>query len=73
MGAARPGGAAAGPYELVHDGDLRDRVFLVKHNVPFDVALSMDDNTVKAWVIMLGEYEGGVFDWDMDEWSRRDA
>jgi hypothetical protein len=36
---------------------------LVQQNVPFDVAFSLTNNQRKAWLIAIGENEGGEFDW----------
>ncbi len=73
MGRARRGGVAGGPYDLADDPDLRCRLFLVSESVPFDVAFCLDDATLKAWVVIFGEKNGGVFDWDENEWVRQDG
>ncbi|CAN7329504.1 hypothetical protein LJR084_001924 [Variovorax sp. LjRoot84] len=44
-------------------------MWLVKHNVPFDVAFQMDDVTRTAMCIVLAEMEGGEFDWDSMCWK----
>jgi hypothetical protein len=39
--------------------------------LPFDVAFSVDDNFVLAWIIAKGENEGGEFLWDQMQWLKK--
>jgi hypothetical protein len=42
---------------------------LVAHNVPFDVAFSLDAEDRRLWVIILGEViEKREYDWGRQEW-----
>lgn len=43
---------------------VRECLWLVKNNVPFDVAFSLDDVTRTAWCIVFSEFEGNKFNWD---------
>jgi hypothetical protein len=36
----------------------------VKHGVPFDVAFSLNEIDRAAFAIVMGQFEGGKFDWD---------
>lgn len=51
---------------------LRERLYLVKNGVPFDVAFSLDDIEATAFLIILHEMDGGTFDWSEMRWRRRD-
>ena len=42
---------------------LREALYLVKNGVPFDVAFSMRRTERHAWSIVMGELEGGQFNW----------
>ena len=46
-------------------------LWLVKNGVPFDVAFSVDEDTLKGWTVLFGKFEGGEFDWDADRWRER--
>lgn len=37
------------------------RCFLVKNGVPYDLAMSMDDDWAAAHAVVLGEWGGGKF------------
>jgi hypothetical protein len=43
---------------------VREALWLVKHNVPFDVAFALDDVTRAAFSIVFSEFEGSKFDWE---------
>lgn len=51
---------------------LRTILFLAAHGVPFDVAGSLSEDDLLAWSIIVGENEGGVFDFARMEWCRPD-
>lgn len=53
------------------DGELREQLWLVKHGVPFDVAFSLDRTERMAWSVIMGEFEGGTFNWSSGTWDRR--
>ena len=42
----------------------------MKEGVPFDVAFSLDADYRTGFSIILGELEGGSFDWSRGEWER---
>jgi len=48
-------------------------LWLVKNNVPFDVAFSLDDTTRTAFAIMFSEMEGNKFDWDLLDYVKREG
>jgi hypothetical protein len=41
---------------------MRQRIWLVKNGIPFDVAFAVDAATSSAWAIMFQEFEGAEFD-----------
>lgn len=46
---------------------------LMKGGVPFDIAWAMADSAemtpaVLAWIVIMGEIEGGEFDWARLKW-----
>jgi hypothetical protein len=45
-------------------------VILIKHGVDLDVAFSMDHIMRRAWLIVLGQSEGGNWDWDLNCWRK---
>jgi hypothetical protein len=49
---------------------MRECLALLKHGVPFDVAFALDNNTRTAWLVMIGENEGGVFNWNTGQWEK---
>lgn len=42
----------------------------MKEGVPFDVAFSLPPEYRAAFSIILGELEGGTFDWSLGEWEK---
>lgn len=52
---------------------VRECLFLLSKGVPFDVAFSLDATMRLAWCVVLGELDGGTFDWNRLEWDKRDA
>ena len=52
---------------------VKDCLFLVNKGVPFDVAFTLDATMRLAWCVVLGELDGGRFDWTRLEWDKRDA
>lgn len=49
-------------------GDFRESLVLVKNGVPFDVAFSMSRKMRRAAIIVLGEIDGGRWNWDSMSW-----
>lgn len=47
---------------------------LFKHGVPFDVAWAMIDGGMEAeviaYIVAIGQTEGGKFDWDTMSWEK---
>ncbi|WP_435018495.1 hypothetical protein TA3x_000469 [Tundrisphaera sp. TA3] len=54
---------------LVENGELNNRLYLVKNNVDFDVAFSLEDHQVTAWAIIFGRMDGGEWDWASMSWK----
>ncbi|WP_158554648.1 hypothetical protein [Methylovirgula sp. 4M-Z18] len=48
------------------------RAYLVKNNVPFDVAMSFSDADLLAWNVILHELDGASFDWETMRWRKRE-
>ncbi len=46
------------------------RAYLVKNNVPFDVAMSFDTANLLAWNVILNELDGASFDWEILKWRK---
>ena len=40
--------------------------------VPFDVAFSLDPTDRMAWTIIIGELEGGQWDWSGMAWKKQE-
>lgn len=59
--------AALAAYTQI--GELRDGLFLVRNGVPFDVAFSLEGEERRAWVIVLGELDGLVWDYGAGRWD----
>ncbi|WP_407146236.1 hypothetical protein [Bradyrhizobium sp. ORS 86] len=47
------------------------RVAATNVGLPFDVAFSVDDDFVIAWIVTHGENNGGSFDWLTGQWGAR--
>jgi hypothetical protein len=56
---------------LFDDPQVTECLFLVKHNIPFDVAFSLDAEMRAAWVIRMSSFEGNEFDWVTGTWVRQ--
>jgi hypothetical protein len=39
-------------------------LWLIRNNVPLDVAFQLDDVTRSAWCIVFSEMDGHQFDWN---------
>ena len=48
------------------------RAFLVKNNVPFDVAMAFDAVDLLTWNVMLRELDGASFDWENMRWRKQE-
>lgn len=56
---------------LAETPGLADCLFLVMHGIPFDVAFSLDEDQRLAWVVIIGEFHGGKFDWAARMWREK--
>jgi hypothetical protein len=43
---------------------------LVGRGVPFDVAFSLSNDERVAWIIIYGEIDGGIFNWQTGQWEK---
>ena len=48
---------------------FRERAFLMKNGVPFDVAMSLELYEVIAFTIAFGEFDGNEFDFPNFRWK----
>lgn len=48
-------------------------LWLIKQGIPFDVAFSLPPAERLAMVVVFGQFDGGVFDWDTGTWRKRNA
>ena len=46
-----------------------DSLFLVRNHVPFDVAFSLDWDERTAWIVVMGQLDGRVWDWGAMRWT----
>ena len=40
-------------------------------HIPFDVAMSLTNAELLGFTVIMGELDGGTFDWDNMEWEKR--
>lgn len=45
-------------------------LYLVKNGVPWDVAMGLDQEERLGFVIRLGSFEGGKFNWITGQWEK---
>ena len=55
---------------IADNGEIRNRLYLVKNNVPFDVAMSLEEHEVLAYAIIFGELDGGTWNWSTGQWDK---
>lgn len=48
---------------------MASRLRLVKNGVPFDVSMSIPDYQVLAWSIIMGQADGGKWDFGSMKWK----
>lgn len=53
---------------LYESADLWECLLLIKNGVPLDVAFSLPVDERLAWAVVMGEINGGKFDWDAMQW-----
>ncbi len=51
---------------------LKETLWLVRNNVPVDMAFALDDVTRAAWCIIFSEFEGRSFDVDRMRWKSQE-
>ncbi len=51
--------------------DFRDRCYILKNGVPFNVAFGIDDTLRLAFAITFGELDGGEFDFTSMSWREK--
>jgi hypothetical protein len=56
---------------LADNGELIECLWLVRNNVPFDVAFSLRDHERFAWCVIFARFEGSDFDFATDKWKQR--
>lgn len=47
---------------------LKEAAALIKHGVPWDVAMNMSRGTRWAFLVIFGELNGNRFNWDAMQW-----
>jgi len=40
----------------------------MRNGVPFDVAFSLEQEERRAWIVVIGELDGLVWDWGAMQW-----
>jgi hypothetical protein len=50
---------------------LRECVALVRRGFPPDWAFSLSNDMRVAFLVILGDLDGGVFDWSSGTWKER--
>lgn len=43
----------------------------MSRGVPFDVAFNLQSEDTLVWTVILGEIDGGEFDWNSMSWKDR--
>ncbi|HEV8029799.1 MAG TPA: hypothetical protein VGP42_02150 [Stellaceae bacterium] len=46
-------------------------LYLVKNNVPFDLAASLSADDLLLWSIVMGRFDGAEFDFERMRWKER--
>ena len=69
MSAAGPKDGPAALRVLTQSADLVDSLYLVRNGVPFDVAFSLEQVERTAWIVVIGELDGRVWDWGAMRWT----
>ena len=50
---------------------LRQVLLLARSGVPWDHAWAISSERRNAYVVALGEIDGGDYDWNVNRWKRR--
>jgi hypothetical protein len=56
---------------ISQNAELIECLWLVKNNVPFDVAFSLPPQERFGWAVILAQFEGSDFDFAADKWKPR--
>ena len=56
--------------EIADDQIVRLQLRCLTAGIPFDVVDVLGFNELMAYCVILGEQEGGKFDWDRGEWEQ---
>lgn len=64
MGPAGSGSRQGRAKKLATAAPIREALWLIRNNVPLDVAFQLDDVTRSAWCIVFSEMDGHQFDWN---------
>ncbi|PHK92921.1 hypothetical protein CR162_21360 [Pseudoroseomonas rhizosphaerae] len=56
---------------ITDDMNLRMCLHLVKNGVPWDVAFSLDEIEVRAFVMIFGFLDGHDWDWEASCWKKK--
>ena len=56
---------------ISEDGVLENRLYLVRNNIPFDVAFSLDNVTARGWALQFARMDGHDWDWDSGTWKKK--
>ena len=59
--------------KLTTDPDFAEVALLVKYGVAMDRAEAMERSERLAWLVVIGQSEGGRFNWDTMEWEKPGA
>ena len=44
-------------------------MILIDHGVPWSVAWALKEHEALAMIVLIGEAQGGEFDWDKMQWK----
>ncbi len=50
---------------------LVEALALIEQNIPYDVAMSLDDDERAVHLIIFGKIKGGNFNWQSGEWEKK--
>lgn len=51
--------------KIFENEGIRQALWLIKNGIPYDVALSLDDEELFAYCIIFSELEGSKFNWKL--------
>lgn len=57
--------------KIADNNYTRNVLSLVKQGIPFNVAFSLEWHEIIGWLVILGELDGGVFDWNNMKWIEK--